>query len=161
IVRNTLNRYSEVMEIQKGILDIKEGTEYDDLASYVANIEGHDRKDRETFIGRCATKTRRVVTSDSNIPDLKHDLLLYGAPGTGKSYTLEERSASFGSRKKRVTFYPDYSYAKFVGSYKPSTYYKHTGAIYSPLKTAQQDGYTKKERNRRPLLSASLMKSID
>lgn len=142
ILRNTLNRYSDVIEIQKGILDIKEGTEYDDLANYVANIEGFDRKDKETFIAQFATKTRSVVISDSNLADFKHNLLLYGAPGTGKSYTLEERSAPFSSRRKRVTFYPDYSYAKFVGSYKPSTYYKHTGATYSPSKTTQQDGYT-------------------
>ncbi|MEC3881922.1 AAA family ATPase [Parapedobacter sp. 10938] len=69
------------------------------------------------------------------------NLLLYGAPGTGKSYILEERSKSFGARKKRVTFYPDYSYSKFVGSYKPSTYYKYTGAAYSPSKTHEQAGY--------------------
>src|SRR5690606_21214916 len=33
------------------------------------------------------------------------NLLLYGAPGTGKSYILEERSKVFGDRRKRVTFY--------------------------------------------------------
>jgi|GEM_PF-5467398 len=74
--------------------------------------------------------------------DLKYrNLLLYGAPGTGKSYLIEERSKSFRNRKTRVTFYPEYSYAKFVGSYKPSTYYKHTGDTYSPSRTSQYEGY--------------------
>ncbi|RZJ91918.1 MAG: hypothetical protein EOO20_03590 [Chryseobacterium sp.] len=61
-----------------------------------------------------------------------HNWLIYGAPGTGKSNFLETQAVMFGDRKLRVTFYPDYSYAKFVGSYKPATYYKNssTGVTY-------------------------------
>ncbi|WP_426672034.1 AAA family ATPase [Mucilaginibacter sp. McL0603] len=56
--------------------------------------------------------------------DFPYNWLIYGAPGTGKSKYLETESAAFGKNILRVTFYPDYSYAKFVGSYKPSTYYR-------------------------------------
>ena len=50
--------------------------------------------------------------------------ILFGAPGTGKSYTLKkEAQALLGERmdthSERVTFHPDYSYAQFVGTYKP------------------------------------------
>ena len=50
--------------------------------------------------------------------------ILFGAPGTGKSYTLNnEREALLGKGNEddyeRVTFHPDYSYANFVGTYKP------------------------------------------
>lgn len=50
--------------------------------------------------------------------------ILFGAPGTGKSYTLnKEAEELLGTRTKeaceRVTFHPDYSYANFVGTYKP------------------------------------------
>ena len=50
--------------------------------------------------------------------------IIFGAPGTGKSYTLnkeceeligEDNEADY----ERVTFHPDYSYANFVGTYKP------------------------------------------
>ncbi|MSC86288.1 hypothetical protein EAI89_21015 [Eubacterium sp. am_0171] len=50
--------------------------------------------------------------------------VVFGAPGTGKSFTLnEERKDLVGadneSNYERVTFHPDYSYANFVGTYKP------------------------------------------
>ncbi|TSD67629.1 hypothetical protein FFF34_009650 [Inquilinus sp. KBS0705] len=76
----------------------------------------------------------------AKITDLKitspHNIIVYGAPGTGKSHFLEDKSIVFGNRKSRVTFYPDYSYAKFVGNYKPSTYYKKdvTGHEYHDSK---------------------------
>ena len=50
--------------------------------------------------------------------------IIFGAPGTGKSHTLdEERKKLLGDNNEecyeRVTFHPDYSYANFVGTYKP------------------------------------------
>ncbi len=48
--------------------------------------------------------------------------IVFGAPGTGKSYTIEkERKELLGDSDnyERVTFHPDYSYAHFVGTYKP------------------------------------------
>ena len=48
--------------------------------------------------------------------------IVFGAPGTGKSFTIEkERKELLGDSEnyERVTFHPDYSYAHFVGTYKP------------------------------------------
>lgn len=48
--------------------------------------------------------------------------ILFGAPGTGKSFTLnkeKEKLLAEGGEYERVTFHPDYSYANFVGTYKP------------------------------------------
>lgn len=48
--------------------------------------------------------------------------IFFGAPGTGKSYTLNEQKDTIICDEKhyeRVTFHPDYSYANFVGTYKP------------------------------------------
>lgn len=48
--------------------------------------------------------------------------IIFGAPGTGKSFTLNyEKDALLadGGEYERVTFHPDYSYANFVGTYKP------------------------------------------
>lgn len=61
--------------------------------------------------------------------------ILFGAPGTGKSYTLnsDRKMLLYGDRNvdentldmsqhggyERVSFHPDYSYANFVGTYKP------------------------------------------
>ena len=48
--------------------------------------------------------------------------IIFGAPGTGKSYKLEQERKDLlanGGDYERVTFHPDYSYANFVGTYKP------------------------------------------
>lgn len=50
--------------------------------------------------------------------------ILFGAPGTGKSFSVNrDRKKLLGEKNEtdyeRVTFHPDYSYANFVGTYKP------------------------------------------
>ena len=58
------------------------------------------------------------VNNDKNIPYQK---IVYGAPGTGKSYSLNEETESiFGTNKERVTFYDGYTYGQFIGMYKPT-----------------------------------------
>ena len=45
--------------------------------------------------------------------------IFYGAPGTGKSHTIEQMCSKY--ENYRTTFHPDTDYASFVGSYKPIT----------------------------------------
>lgn len=49
--------------------------------------------------------------------------IVFGAPGTGKSYELKEDCENLlkdtNGSYERVTFHPDYSYSQFVGTYKP------------------------------------------
>lgn len=55
---------------------------------------------------------------DSSIATL--NTIFYGAPGTGKSYKVENILRSIPDEKKeRVTFHPEYDNASFVGGYKP------------------------------------------
>ena len=57
------------------------------------------------------------------VSDKKRNLIYFGAPGTGKSYNLnqdkDELLKDCPNNYERVTFHPDYSYANFVGTYKP------------------------------------------
>ncbi len=77
---------------------------------------------------------RRVRRSASNREKkLSYNLIVFGAPGTGKSHYLDDlrgkkmkdvigdsnSDESYFAHYERVTFYPTYSYAQFVGSYKP------------------------------------------
>ena len=52
--------------------------------------------------------------------DFAINRIVFGAPGTGKSHRLEIDSKCFGNNIERVTFHPSYSYANFVGTYKPT-----------------------------------------
>ena len=49
-------------------------------------------------------------------------LILFGAPGTGKSYEIKERLASYPDDKKfRVTIHPEFLYTDFIGQLLPDT----------------------------------------
>ena len=69
---------------------------------------------------------KRLFEDEELIPfesNLKRNIIYFGAPGTGKSYNLnidkEDLLQDYEDNYERVTFHPDYSYANFVGTYKP------------------------------------------
>ena len=51
--------------------------------------------------------------------DIPLQQIFYGAPGTGKSHSINELTA--GKDVIRTTFHPDTDYSTFVGAYKPTT----------------------------------------
>lgn len=58
--------------------------------------------------------------------DLPRNRIVFGAPGTGKSFLIKRELETLlnefnvgDDNYERVTFHPDYSYANFVGTYKP------------------------------------------
>lgn len=65
---------------------------------------------------------RELVSSNKaeSVPH-PHNRILFGAPGTGKSFHLKNEAEKYFSKTnpERVTFHPEYSYYDFVGSYKP------------------------------------------
>lgn len=74
--------------------------------------------------------------------------LLYGVPGSGKSWTIEKEYCDNESRMERLVFHPDYTYSDFIGQILPNVSdgivsYKFTeGPFTSLLKKA----YTQPER---------------
>ena len=71
--------------------------------------------------------------------------IFYGAPGTGKSYTINHTTA--GEDVIRTTFHPDTDYSTFVGAYKPTTIEETVMTVIGtkavPVENA--DGTTRKE----------------
>ena len=68
-------------------------------------------------------ETSEMDESSTSKPiDRAYNRIIFGAPGTGKSYKLnEDREEYFvDDNYERVTFHPNYSYAQFVGTYKPT-----------------------------------------
>lgn len=83
------------------------------------NIEKNNERDEKVDINNIE---KNVISEE-----ISRNLIVYGAPGTGKSNKIEEEY-----RKKyfkhdylysRVTFNPNYSYGDFVGVYKPTPIY--------------------------------------
>src|SRR5699024_600106 len=58
--------------------------------------------------------------------DAGQNLIVFGAPGTGKSHYLNR---NFQENSRRVTFHPEYTYYDFIGSYRPIPVYKQDESI--------------------------------
>ena len=56
--------------------------------------------------------------ADNLLSDKPLQQIYYGAPGTGKSFTIDNLTDDDNS--VRTTFHPDTDYASFVGAYKPT-----------------------------------------
>ena len=79
-------------------------------------------KAREIILGK--TETQHTVVEESPKSSQRNgnqslQQIFYGAPGTGKSYTINRHTA--GEDVIRTTFHPDTDYSTFVGAYKPTT----------------------------------------
>lgn len=85
-----------------------------------ANIKQADKQDLD------ALNAMREAEYAKTLGAKPRNWIFFGAPGTGKSYQLNELAiGSFAKGNvKRVTFYPDYTYSQFVGCFKPITRYK-------------------------------------
>lgn len=75
----------------------------------------------ERYLIELADPFEKIISFDFN-------RIFFGAPGTGKSYLLNKEKDILLNNNillnidyfyERVTFHPDYSYAQFVGTYKP------------------------------------------
>lgn len=68
---------------------------------------------------------------NSSYDNIALQQIFYGAPGTGKSHTIKDKTAIAEKEERvyRTTFHPDSDYSTFVGCYKPSM--KSRDRIYS------------------------------
>jgi hypothetical protein len=108
----------------------------DDVSQIVFNFEKNkiNYTDEEylKFLGSTDALTVRKSehkTIESSVKPIiyPHNRILFGAPGSGKSYKLEKQRLDFGENYERVTFHPNYTYAQFVGTYKPKPKFKNKG----------------------------------
>lgn len=67
----------------------------------------------------------KIVKSPLDEPT---QVIYYGAPGTGKSFTIDDKADD--GNLVRTTFHPDSDYASFVGAYKPTMENVPINSIY-------------------------------
>lgn len=83
------------------------------------------------------------LTTGSNV-------LLYGVPGSGKSWTIEHEYCGKDSITERIVFHPDYTYSDFVGQILPAVAengqvsYKFTPG---PFTSILRDAYNNPSQN--------------
>ncbi len=121
----------------ESVFQIQDKTSLDEYTNYLFNADGFDEFNDKAGNKACScglVKYGEFLMEDNFSIELKYDCLpdnkksrnriVFGAPGTGKSFMInEDRKELLGadneSDYERVTFHPDYSYANFVGTYKP------------------------------------------
>lgn len=92
--------------------------------------------------------------------DLKeYNLIYYGSPGTGKSYTLKKDATVFNNNFKRITFHPSTTYSHFVGTLKPTMIYKNheNSSSYSNYSYSIEDLNSRPEFELYPLINEPLI----
>lgn len=77
------------------------------------------------------------------------NVLLYGVPGSGKSWTIEHEYCVPGTKVERLVFHPDYTYSDFIGQILPAvsgdgqvSYEFTAGPFTNILKDAYNDPST-------------------
>ena len=126
--------YTSIYEIQNSAI-------YDPIASSVRSAERYESFNQSRGNGAISAsltlygvflRNITVIPTERDVVPISYETglishyprnrILFGAPGTGKSYTLNHEKdllLADGGEYERATFHPDYSYANFVGTYKP------------------------------------------
>ena len=124
IVPEGLNRFLSMPE--KGKIALTESQE--ELLAYKNRLDKQFEIDNKkgSFEKESEVEVSNGIHYDShfrNIRNLHFNRIFFGAPGTGKSFSLEEEKDKLLNGNEglfeRVTFHPDYTYSQFVGTYKP------------------------------------------
>lgn len=103
----------------KDLVSVKCQNQYEDAIIKLVNVVSNPIQEvversinpQDAMINNVAN-----VTVPQNIKKSRQ-LIIYGAPGTGKSHKIMEETKN--AKVFRTTFHPDSDYASFVGAYKP------------------------------------------
>ena len=96
----------------------------DDTREIIVLLKVNYEYDKESNESSEVAITDGIIFNTGYESTFSRNRILFGAPGTGKSFTINrDRMELLGKDNEddyeRVTFHPEYSYANFVGTYKP------------------------------------------
>ena len=112
-IRDELNAKVDDLLIFKN-----KGTKY---TEYEVMFVPQNNKYYSLLLKLCGGENHSVYSTDLKINFDRNEPLqsiYYGAPGTGKSHEIKEKTK--GEAVVRTTFHPDSDYSTFVGAYKPT-----------------------------------------
>ncbi len=100
-------------------IDINEYKSYAKLSAAQSVVEKYDTILECEYVDVTEESKLPVRYDSSNLITGAQNILLYGAPGVGKSYAITSEYCSDEDMMIRVVFHPEYSYADFVGQIHP------------------------------------------
>lgn len=97
----------------------------DFLVNYLESYDNRPYMEQDTPID--------IPDDEENIPtDGADNILLYGVPGCGKSYTIKTEYCDDDDHMERAVFHPDYTYSDFVGQILPRVDEGHIEYHFEP-----------------------------
>lgn len=122
----TIEKFSQILNCQNGSwfvydLSIRNQDELHFSAVVVDNNKSleyeNSKKRKEEWTELISIKENTIHRSSKS--DIQNRIY-YGAPGTGKSYKVDNEIKDLDSKfYERITFHPEFDHASFVGGYKP------------------------------------------
>ncbi|MGL4848680.1 MAG: AAA family ATPase [Clostridium sp.] len=131
---NTTQLQRNLSEIEKeyGVTGQKQWCKYLSLENNeLILLLAKGKENSDTILKKETNSTLKKLDEETK-EKLQWNRIIFGAPGTGKSYTLNKEKDVFGNQYERVTFHPNYSYGQFVGVYKPVSAEDGVGYKYVP-----------------------------
>lgn len=129
-VANSVKKFLCDYSYWKGEKDISRDDFYASVIPKLLGLQNNSSSLVFTLVGVFVNEEKLTnlleTTSIYTLPEVKselkfmHNRIIFGAPGTGKSYKLNLDIGKFYNHE-RVTFYSKYNYNNFVGAYKPVT----------------------------------------
>lgn len=104
-IMGAINNYSKVIEIDRD--------HNIHLLPNYKEVLMADRYAKSSFFMAFEDSEEKTLISDKEL-----QVIYYGAPGTGKSFAIDNLTND--DNTVRTTFHPDSDYASFVGAYKPT-----------------------------------------
>ena len=96
------------------------------------NIKSQFNEETSNNLSTSGDNTEKSTSKGTN-------LIIYGAPGTGKSYYVENEMGLDKDKITRVVFHPEYTYFDFVGQYRPYPLYDKTDNKLSSMEGNESD----------------------
>lgn len=126
--------------------DVYQAAEDEAFLSDLIRLADDPKLEERLQNGHSVEEPEVAYETESKFPDQPHNLILFGPPGTGKTFALQpylrEKNASL------ITFHPSYSYEEFVEGIRPEvlngqiSYRVRKGIFHKACLTAvQQAGY--------------------
>ena len=99
----TTSNYLGFLGSTKSLFELED---FENEDSNFKKFDEHSKSDRSI------DEINRLTTGEN--------VLLYGVPGSGKSWTIEHEYCKPGSIVERLVFHPDYTYSDFIGQILPA-----------------------------------------
>ncbi|SDY44290.1 McrB family protein [Lachnobacterium bovis] len=122
----------------KQIINAEGGMQEDDIllfvkgkSNYTIEVISASDSRHSTFLSMMDLERHLVINVDDDLYEADDDLesvrltngsnvLLYGVPGSGKSWTIEHEYCTKETKVDRLVFHPDYTYSDFIGQILPN-----------------------------------------